>query len=86
MCDLHVDHSHTCELYDCIGALVLLAQRINRLASDHWQQFSTENYFDPEGFFISTVFSVPLVLNATVMLVSIKYVVVVGLSIHVWIF
>eukprot|EP00808_Paulinella_micropora_P022744 g68111.t1 len=44
--------------------LVLSAQRLNMLANNHWQKFSSQNYFDPSGSFIMFVLCGPLVLDA----------------------
>ncbi|CAG8471448.1 8875_t:CDS:2 [Funneliformis mosseae] len=41
-----------------------LAKPINTLAHDNWQKFSIDNYFDKSGFFISMVFSFPLLCNS----------------------
>jgi len=45
-----------------IMGLVYGAEHINRLAGAHWEKFSTQNYFDTRGVFISTMFSTPLLL------------------------
>ncbi|CAI2164836.1 18957_t:CDS:2 [Funneliformis geosporum] len=44
--------------------LVGLAKPINTLAQDNWQKFSRDNYFDQSGFFISMVFSFPILCNS----------------------
>jgi hypothetical protein len=51
-----------------ICGLVICAQQINSLAGQYWSHFSTQNYFDESGLFISTVFSAPLLLNGTFIL------------------
>jgi hypothetical protein len=48
--------------------LVFCAERINSLGSEYWEKFSTQNYFDERGVFISTLYSVPLILNAVLIL------------------
>lgn len=54
-----------------IVALVLLSQPLNHLASSHWTRFSSANYFDEKGLFISTVYSFPILFNESVGLVGI---------------
>merc|ERR1712167_563353 len=39
------------------ATLVWLSERINRVASFRWKEFSTENYFDEYGVFTSVVLS-----------------------------
>ena len=43
-------------------AIVYCAEYINAWAFDHWQLFSTQNYFDPSGLFVTVVLSLPLCL------------------------
>merc|ERR1719150_2705153 len=42
-------------------ALIINAKFLNTLGKTHWKKFSTQNYFDPNGFFISMVLSLPLI-------------------------
>jgi hypothetical protein len=51
-------------------ALVFIAERLNGLASAHWRAFSTQDYFDKEGVFTTTVFCVPLIAVLVVVLVN----------------
>lgn len=51
--------------------LVYFTETINELAAQHWQSFSKQQYFDSNGLFISTVFSIPILLNCMLMIVSI---------------
>ncbi|XP_036340563.1 transmembrane protein 18 [Rhagoletis pomonella] len=38
-------------------------ENINEYAAARWQSFSKQQYFDSNGLFISTVFSMPILLN-----------------------
>ena len=53
-----------------ISVLVRLAERINLYCSNHWQEFSTQNYFDKNGLFAGILFSGPLLLMCLLVLVS----------------
>ena len=44
--------------------IVLCAQPINALGSQHWRSFSTQDYFDKNGFFVSFTISLPLLCIA----------------------
>jgi len=46
------------------------AQRINALARENWKAFSTQDYFDDKGFFISVMMSGPLLCILIVVLVN----------------
>ncbi|KAL6769924.1 hypothetical protein ACKKBG_A32895 [Auxenochlorella protothecoides x Auxenochlorella symbiontica] len=50
--------------------LVYFAERLNGLAASHWQRFSSQNYFDAHGIFLSAVLSAPLLLVMFVILVN----------------
>lgn len=50
--------------------LVYFSETINELAAIHWRTFSRQQYFDSNGLFISTVFSIPILLNCMLMIVS----------------
>lgn len=50
--------------------LVYFSENINELAAIHWRSFSRQQYFDSNGLFISTVFSIPILLNCMLMIVS----------------
>ena len=39
-----------------------MAEQLNLLGRQHWARFSTQNYFDPQGVFMSTLVSAPLLL------------------------
>ncbi|PRW60822.1 Transmembrane 18 [Chlorella sorokiniana] len=53
-----------------IMPIVYCAERINRLAGQHWRAFAKQNYFDPQGIFTSAVLSAPLLLIMFVLLVN----------------
>jgi transmembrane protein 18 len=44
-------------------AAVLLGEKINGFASQHWRLFATQDYFDPRGVFYSAVVGMPVLLN-----------------------
>lgn len=49
---------------------VYLAERLNKFLGDNWKSFATQNYFDPQGIFLSTLWSGPLLVIAIVILVN----------------
>jgi len=49
---------------------VFLAERINTFLGQNWKSFSSQNYFDPQGLFISVVWSGPLLLITILILVN----------------
>jgi hypothetical protein len=61
--------AQTCVFALC-AFLVFIAERLNGLASAHWRAFSTQDYFDKEGVFTTTVFCVPLIAVLVVVLVN----------------
>lgn len=48
---------------------VFMSEKINELATKHQHLFSRRQNFDRHGLFISTVFSVPILLNCMLMIV-----------------
>lgn len=53
-------------------AAIYFAETINKLAANNWKHFSRQHYFDPQGVFISVVFSGPLIIISLILLVSFK--------------
>lgn len=45
------------------------SETINGLGATYWKSFSREQYFDSDGLFISTIFSIPILLNCMLMIV-----------------
>lgn len=60
-------------LFVAIMASIYMAERLNTLAAANWESFSTQNYFDRQGVFVSTLWSTPLLLIGTVMLFQSLY-------------
>lgn len=57
-------------LYSFSVLLVYFSESINKLASTNWKIFSRQQYFDSNGLFISVVFSIPILFNCMLMVVS----------------
>jgi hypothetical protein len=51
-----------------IGITVRMGERLNRLGARHWQSFSTQNYFDQRGIFVSVMLCAPLLMDCLLML------------------
>ncbi|KAF3521661.1 hypothetical protein F2Q69_00047645, partial [Brassica cretica] len=49
---------------------VYFAESLNRLLRKNWKSFSTQNYFDPHGVFLSVIWSGPLLVIAMIILIS----------------
>eukprot|EP00002_Diphylleia_rotans_P008417 TRINITY_DN1822_c0_g1_i1.p1 TRINITY_DN1822_c0_g1~~TRINITY_DN1822_c0_g1_i1.p1 ORF type:complete len:150 (+),score=33.73 TRINITY_DN1822_c0_g1_i1:47-496(+) len=52
---------------------VYMAETINTYCAENWRSFSTQNYFDKNGIFISTLYSAPLLISATTILLNLLY-------------
>jgi transmembrane protein 18 len=51
---------------------VYLAERLNSILGENWKSFSSQNYFDPSGVFMSVLWSGPLLAFAMIILVGIS--------------
>ncbi|KAL6551591.1 hypothetical protein OROGR_007745 [Orobanche gracilis] len=49
---------------------VYLAERLNQFLVRNWRSFAGQNYFDPNGLFLSVLWSGPLLVIAIVILVN----------------
>eukprot|EP00246_Nothoceros_aenigmaticus_P010033 TRINITY_DN26329_c0_g1_i1.p1 TRINITY_DN26329_c0_g1~~TRINITY_DN26329_c0_g1_i1.p1 ORF type:complete len:172 (-),score=22.83 TRINITY_DN26329_c0_g1_i1:405-920(-) len=49
---------------------VYYAERVNTILSRHWEKFARQPYFDRHGVFLSTIWSGPLLLVSTLILVN----------------
>ncbi|KDP36358.1 hypothetical protein JCGZ_09773 [Jatropha curcas] len=49
---------------------VYFAERLNRVLGDNWRSFASQNYFDPHGIFLSALWSGPLLIIATIILIN----------------
>ena len=54
-------------------ASVYFAETLNKYGAENWASFSTQNYFDKNGIFVSVVFSAPLLLTGTFMMLYTLY-------------
>nr|XP_025646645.1 uncharacterized protein LOC112741764 isoform X3 [Arachis hypogaea]XP_029147875.1 uncharacterized protein LOC112741764 isoform X3 [Arachis hypogaea] len=51
---------------------VYLAERLNTVMRMNWKSFSSQNYFDPNGLFMSVLWSGPLLVIAMIILASLN--------------
>lgn len=49
---------------------VYLAERLNRFLGKNWKSFSSQNYFDPSGLFMSVLWSGPLLVISMIILIN----------------
>lgn len=67
--------AHFSPLLSCLFlsvSVVYFSESINEYAALNWRTFSKQQYFDDNGLFISTVFSIPILLNCMLLIVSIN--------------
>lgn len=50
--------------------LVYCSEYINTWAADHWRSFSSQQYFDSSGLFVSLIFSAPLMFNCMIIVAA----------------
>uniref|UniRef100_A0A7S2UMC0 Transmembrane protein 18 n=1 Tax=Attheya septentrionalis TaxID=420275 RepID=A0A7S2UMC0_9STRA len=53
-----------------IVVLVKLSEWLNEYGAQHWESFSTQNYFDKKGIFMGILFCAPLLLDCFLMLLA----------------
>ncbi|XP_015886348.3 uncharacterized protein LOC107421593 [Ziziphus jujuba] len=58
-----------CLFFLALGG-VYFAERLNRLLSENWKSFASQNYFDPNGLFLSVLWSGPLLVIAIIILIN----------------
>lgn len=46
-----------------IFIIIRSAERLNEYGRNHWEDFATQDYFDKGGFFVTVMFSVPLLMT-----------------------
>ncbi|GAB4844831.1 hypothetical protein Ancab_038219 [Ancistrocladus abbreviatus] len=49
---------------------VCFAERLNTFLAEHWKSFASQNYFDPHGIFLSTLWLNPLLIIAMIILIN----------------
>ncbi|CAL5417299.1 unnamed protein product [Camellia sinensis] len=54
----------------CTLAGVYFAETLNSSLRDNWKSFAGQNYFDPQGLFLSVLWSGPLLVIAIIILVN----------------
>jgi hypothetical protein len=57
----------------CAVGLVTAAQYINEWAMANWAQFAAKPYFTKNGFFVSMIFSFPLLILAILITVPLSH-------------
>ncbi|XP_055919179.1 transmembrane protein 18 [Eupeodes corollae] len=60
-------------LFLILLSIVYFSESINEYAALNWRSFSKQQYFDSNGLFISTVFSIPILLNCMLLISSWLY-------------
>ncbi|WCJ44114.1 Transmembrane protein 18 [Euphorbia peplus] len=49
---------------------VYFAERLNKILAGNWKSFAKQNYFDPHGVFLSSLWSGPLLAIAIIVLIN----------------
>eukprot|EP00983_Pelagomonas_calceolata_P030023 939842-Pelagomonas_calceolata.AAC.1 len=52
-----------------VRGTIYMGERLNALGAKHWDKFASQNYFDQNGVFFSTMVSGPLLLLLFILLV-----------------
>ncbi|KAL0487520.1 hypothetical protein AKO1_008660, partial [Acrasis kona] len=60
-------------LFIIILGIVYAAEAINKWGDQNWKTFSSQNYFDESGTFVTVLLSVPLLLIAVFMLCNLLF-------------
>lgn len=55
-------------LFLVLLSMAYFSESINEYAALNWRSFSRQQYFDSNGMFISTVFSIPILLNCMLLI------------------
>jgi hypothetical protein len=50
--------------------MVYNAEALNSIAALHWQKFARQNYFQPQGLFLSVMLSLPLLFTMLIVLIN----------------
>lgn len=58
------------QMFVVLGAFSFLAERMNGFLAKRWSLFSTQNYFDARGAFVSVIWNAPLMVNLVIILVN----------------
>mmetsp|Transcript_8018 Transcript_8018/g.14930 ORF Transcript_8018/g.14930 Transcript_8018/m.14930 type:complete len:136 (+) Transcript_8018:135-542(+) len=69
-------------LFILLGLVIYLARHINSFCERNWRMFSNQNYFDPQGLFISVMLSGPLLIINAIIVVN-HLIVLCGLMVKV---
>lgn len=51
-----------CVIFMLNAFILVWAEKINSAAAEHWEKFSTQQYFDKSGVFASVIVGVPLII------------------------
>ncbi|KAF5837086.1 transmembrane protein 18-domain-containing protein [Dunaliella salina] len=55
-------------VFACV--IIYMGERLNALGAKHWDRFATQNYFDQNGSFFTTIVSGPLLVLLFIVLVN----------------